>query len=99
MSKCSGLFLDEIDLFEQSAEFGADLLKLFAVHGGKFLQCLFTTTGELNKHLPPVRNGRRARHQFIQDQPVNQPDRAMVAKLQSFRQFAHRDPIPSGETL
>ena len=99
MSKCSGLFLNEIDLCEQTAEFGADMLELFAVDGRKLRQRLFTTTGELNKHLPPVRNGRRTRHQFIHDQPVNQPDRAMVAKLQSFCQFAHRDPVPSGETL
>ena len=99
MSKCLGLFLNEIDLFEQSAEFGADVLELFAVDGGKLRQCLFSATGEFNKHPPPVRNGRCARHQFIHDQPVNQPDRTMVAKLQSFRQFTHRDPIPFGETL
>ena len=99
MPKYSGLFLNEIDLVEQSAEFGSDMLELFTVHGGKLLQCLFSMTGELNNHLPSVRNGRRARDQFIQDQPVNQPDRAMVAKLQSFRQFAHRDSIPSGKTF
>lgn len=71
MPKYSVLFLNEIDLVEQPAEFGSDVLELFTVHGGKFLQCLFTTTGELNKHPPPILIGRRARHQFFHDQPVN----------------------------
>ena len=33
------------------------------------------------------------------DQAVNQPDGAVVAQLQSFRQFTHRDFIPSRKTF
>jgi len=62
------------------------------MHGGKFFEHLFTTVGDLNKNLPPVRIKRRPRHELVEDQPIDQPRRAMVAKLQSFRQFAHPEP-------
>jgi hypothetical protein len=38
-------------------------------------------------------------HQFFGYQPVNQTHRTVVANLQSFRQFAHGDLIPSRKTL
>ena len=93
------LFLGTIEPVEQPAEFGGDLFKLFAMHGGKFLQCFFTVTGELNEHLPPVLIGHRARQQFLHDHPVNQPDRAVMTKLQSFGQFTDGDTVAPRKPL
>ena len=37
--------------------------------------------------------------QFLRHQPINQPNRAVVAELQSFRQLAHGDFVARGKAL
>jgi hypothetical protein len=93
------LFFVAIKLFEQTAEFGADASELFVVQGGKPFQSFFAPAGELNQDLPAVFNGRLAHHQFLRDQPVYQAHHAVMAKLQSFGQFADGDLVAPGKTL
>lgn len=53
----------------------------------------------MNENLPPVLGGRCARHQFVRHQPIDQPHCAVVAKLQSLRQFPNRGVIAPREAL
>ena len=63
----------------------------------KLLQDFFAATGELNENLAAILGGRLTNDQFLRHQPINQPNRAVVAKLQSFGQFAHGDLVASRE--
>ena len=99
MPYVSSLIHSFIDSVEQPSEFGADPLKLFVVQSRKLLQSFFAARGELNQHLAPIFLGRCARHQFLKDQPVNQTNHTMMAKLQPLRQFTNRDGIPPRKAL
>ena len=83
---------------KQLADFRSDSFQLFAVDGSKLLQDSFAATGELNENLAAILGGRRTNDQFLRHQPINQSNRAVVAKLQSFGQLAHGDLVASRES-
>ncbi len=84
---------------KQLADFRSDPLELFAVDGRKFLQDFFAAASHSNEHPAAVHGGRQPNNHLFIRQPVNQTHRAMGAKLQAFRQFAHSDSLTGGKTL
>lgn len=66
---------------KQLADFWADSFEFFPMDRRKSLQDFFATIGKLNENLSPILSGGRTHYQFIRHQPINQANRAVVAKL------------------
>ena len=89
-----------VEQCQKLADLRADSLQLTTMGGGKVLQDFFTATGELNKEdLTTIFRRGSTDDEFLQHQPIHQPNRAMVAKLQPFGQFAHRDRVARREAF
>jgi hypothetical protein len=84
---------------KQPPDFRSDSSQLFSVGGGNCPHEFFASTRELNEHLAAIRGAWHPHDKFLRYKPVNQPDGAVVAKLQSFRQFAHGEPFATGKAL
>jgi hypothetical protein len=94
------------DLFSSAAkapkqfpDFRSDSIQLPLVDGGKFLQNLFAATIESNQNPAAVFLRWHTNDQFFRGKPVYQANRAVMPKLQSFRQLSHSDLVARGKTL
>src|SRR5581483_631707 len=93
------LLVRKANLFQQSIKFGTDAAEFVAVSEGEPFKLALTTAGEPHKNLPPVFSRGFARNELFRDQAVNEPDGAVMAQLQSLRQFAYGHPVPPRKAL
>jgi len=69
-------------------------MQLFLMIRGKILQHLLAQLGQFQGDLPPILRKMLAHDEFLQNQPIHQPHRAVMAHLQTLGQFANRDAAP-----
>ena len=93
------LLLAVVKPSEQLADFRPNSSQLLVVHRRKPSKNFLAPRCQLNKNAPAIFRRGRANNQFFRSQTVNQTHRAMMAKLQSLRQFAHSRFVAAGKPL
>src|SRR5215467_3676252 len=83
-------------LGEERTQQRSDALQLAAVHRGELGQNLASIKGEAKFDLAPVRLRRRALHEILLDQPVDEAYCAVVLDEKLLREVVDRDALLLG---